>query len=77
MLSGLGLSKVDVITNPCFTRLIQKAKQSHAFANTVRPAYQDDETGVGNCLCKGEKVIPIASDQYVIVLGGETQNIPI
>lgn len=75
MLSGLRLSKVDVLTNPCFTRLIEEANQSHAFANTVSPAYQYNETGVGNYLCKGEKIIPIASYQYVIMLGGEKQNI--
>jgi len=69
------LSKVDISADSFLARLIQEAQQSNPFPNARATTNQYYEAGMRNLLGRSEEIIPVASDEYVIVLASETQHL--
>jgi len=74
-LKSLLLSKIDILPDSLLARFVQETQQSDPFTNARATTNQYYEASMRNLLGRGQKIIPIASDQHVIVFGSEAQDL--
>jgi hypothetical protein len=69
------LSKIDILPDSLLARFVQEAQQSNPFPNARATTNQYYKASMRNLLGSGQKIIPVASDQHVVVFGSEAQNL--